>query len=111
MRRVPCCGVSQARFEHGSRRAGFLAQKSAGLLASFDRIWKPSSVQDAYRSRTMNTNAAVLETFRTADYGQVGYLFARGFSFDRLEGDGGQIFFHFAPSPELLSALGEYGSN
>ena len=58
----------------------------------------------------MSTNAA-LETFRTADYGQVGYLFARGFSFDRLEGDGGQIFFHFAPSPELLSAIGEYGSN
>jgi hypothetical protein len=59
----------------------------------------------------MSVSSRSLETFRTSDYGQVGYLFARGFSFDQVERDRGQIFFRFTPSPELLSALGEYGSN
>lgn len=59
----------------------------------------------------MNTRHMLGKTFRTADYGQAGYLFALGFSFDRVEREGEQIFFHFPPSPELLTALGEYGSN
>jgi len=59
----------------------------------------------------MTVSRRSLKTFRTSDYGQVGYLFARGFSFDQVERDRGQIFFHFTPSPELLAALGEYGSN
>ena len=59
----------------------------------------------------MNTSCAALETFRTADYGQAGYLFALGFAHEQVERDGPQIFFHFASSPELLSALGKYGSN
>ena len=59
----------------------------------------------------MSINVRSLETFRTSDYGQAGYLFARGFSFDQIERDRGQTFFHFTPSPELLSAIGEYGSN
>lgn len=49
--------------------------------------------------------------FRTSDYGQVGYLFALGFVHERLECEGSQVFFHFAASPRLLAALGEYGSN
>ena len=59
----------------------------------------------------MSTNAAALETFRTADYGQAGYLFALGFTHELVERDGPQIYFHFAASPELLAALGEYASN
>ena len=52
-----------------------------------------------------------LDTFRTADYGQAGYLFALGFNYELLERDRWQIFFLFAPSSELLAALGEYSSN
>jgi hypothetical protein len=58
----------------------------------------------------MSTNAVALP-FRTADYGQVGYLFALGFTHEQLERDGSQIYFHFAASPKLLAALGDYGSN
>jgi hypothetical protein len=52
-----------------------------------------------------------LETFRTADYGQAGYLFALGLTHQRLERNGPQIYFHFPASPRLLSALGDYASN
>ena len=58
----------------------------------------------------INTAVAIPETFRTSDYGQVGYLFALGFVHERLE-HGSQIYFHFSASPRLLAALGEYGSN
>ena len=46
----------------------------------------------------MSVSRRSLETFRASDYGQVGYLFARGFSFDQVECDRRQIFFHFTPS-------------
>jgi len=59
----------------------------------------------------MSTAIETLETFRTADYGQAGYLFALGFAHERLEHDGPQVYFHFAAAPRLLAALGEYGSN
>jgi hypothetical protein len=59
----------------------------------------------------MSTALEALESFRTADYGQAGYLFALGFAHEQLERDGSQIYFHFAASPELLAALGQYGSN
>ncbi len=59
----------------------------------------------------MITAPDTLATFRTADYGQAGYLFARGFPHERLEHEGSQVYFHFASSPRLLAALGQYGSN
>lgn len=59
----------------------------------------------------MRTSCAALETYRTADYGQAGYLFALGFTHEQLEREGPQIYFHFTVSPELLAALGQYGSN
>jgi hypothetical protein len=59
----------------------------------------------------MRTAFEALETFRTADYGQAGYLFALGFPHERLERDGPQVYFHFPASPRLLAALGDYGSN
>ena len=49
---------------------------------------------DALRKSPMSVSRPSLETFRTSDYGQAGYLFARGFSFDQSERDRGQTFFH-----------------
>jgi hypothetical protein len=59
----------------------------------------------------MNPVLQVPQTFRTADYGQAGYLFALGFTHEQLERDGPQLYFHFAASADLLAALGQYGSN
>src|SRR6266852_6884827 len=63
------------------------------------------------RRKQMSAAGETVETFRTADYGQAGYLFALGFVHERLERDGSQIYFHFSASPRLLAALGEYSSN
>jgi hypothetical protein len=59
----------------------------------------------------VSTTQQELQTFRTADYGQAGYLFALGFIYEHLECDGPQIYFHFEASRELLIALGSYSSN
>lgn len=59
----------------------------------------------------MPMTSAQAETFKTSDYGQAGFLIAKGLRYGKVERDGDQVFFHFSVSSELLAALGEYGSN
>jgi hypothetical protein len=59
----------------------------------------------------MRNTIANADNFRTADYGQVGYLLAKGFPLSRVERGGEHVFFYFRSSAELLVALGDYASN
>ena len=49
--------------------------------------------------------------FKSADYGVVGFLFARGFDLDHLEQNGAQVVFCFISTPALVAAVGDYTSN
>ena len=59
----------------------------------------------------MSTEQQVRHVFRTADYGVVGFLFARGLPPDSIQKAGRRVVFCFQNSPELLSAMGDYTSN